>query len=192
VVFAIINARDGLQVKQDDLKEAVQQFIEELVSGKEFIADSKGRMIAQLESQMVELNEELLRILGLLHQGVYMDPESVPADVVSQLKTICDRVQQLKVGLVDRQMSENCKSARHSCAVEGPSQICFTCKGWKAKGKRMAASICFPCGVFFWGGGLSVLAGIDSDMKEETGGTPLLCRHMQQHIKATRSTWGCR
>lgn len=86
------------QVKHDDLKEAAQSFMDELSAGKEFIADHKAEELVSLEGNIREVNDDLLNILGSLHQGIYINPETNPVDVVQDLEGVLERVAQLKVG----------------------------------------------------------------------------------------------
>lgn len=85
------------QVKHDDLKEAAQRFVEELVAGKEFIADHKPAQTAVLDANIKTVHDELLSLLGSLHEGSYVDAASPPADVVAALEQLQDRLAQLKV-----------------------------------------------------------------------------------------------
>jgi len=86
-----------LQVKHDDLKEAAGRFVEELVAGKEFIADHKPTQVEVLDQGIKAVNEELLSLLGSLHEGLYVDATSPPADVVNALEQLQERLAQLKV-----------------------------------------------------------------------------------------------
>jgi hypothetical protein len=86
-----------LQVKHDDLKEAAGRFVEELVAGKEFIADHKPTQVGVLDQGIKAVNEELLSLLGSLHEGLYVDATSPPADVVNALEQLQERLAQLKV-----------------------------------------------------------------------------------------------
>ncbi len=86
-----------LQVKHDDLKEAAGRFVEELVAGKEFIADHKPTQVEVLDQGIKAVNEELLSLLGSLHEGLYVDAISPPADVVNALEQLQERLAQLKV-----------------------------------------------------------------------------------------------
>ena len=84
-------------MKHDDLKEAAQRFVEELVAGKEFIADHKPAQTEVLDANIKTVHDELLSLLGSLHEGVYVDAASPPADVVAALEQLQDRLAQLKV-----------------------------------------------------------------------------------------------
>ena len=59
----------GDQVKHDDLREALAHFVEELRTGKEFLADHKASQIDTLSTNVQELNEEIMNILRTLHTG---------------------------------------------------------------------------------------------------------------------------
>lgn len=84
-------------MKHDDLKEAAGRFVEELVAGKEFIADHKPTQVEVLDQGIKAVNEELLSLLGSLHEGLYVDATSPPADVVNALEQLQERLVQLKV-----------------------------------------------------------------------------------------------
>ena len=56
--------------------------------------------IATLESEMRSLEEDLEGLAGLLQQGIFTDPESPPAEAVSELDDIQDRLAALKVRLL--------------------------------------------------------------------------------------------
>ena len=86
-----------VQVKHDDLKEAAAKFVEALVAGKEFIADHKPTQTEVLDQGIKAVNEELLSLLGSLHEGLYVDAVSPPADVVNALEQLQERLAQLKV-----------------------------------------------------------------------------------------------
>ena len=86
-----------IQVKHDDLKEAAARFVEELVAGKEFIADHKPTQVEVLDQAIKAVNDELLSLLGSLHEGLYVDATSPPADVVNALEQLQERLAQLKV-----------------------------------------------------------------------------------------------
>ena len=86
-----------LQVKHDDLKEAAAKFVEALVAGKEFIADHKPAQTEVLDQGIKAVNEELLSLLGSMHEGLYVDAASPPADVVNALEQLQERLAQLKV-----------------------------------------------------------------------------------------------
>ena len=86
-----------MQVKHDDLKEAATRFVEELSAGKEFIADHKPTQVEVLDQAIKAVNDELLSLLGSLHEGLYVDASSPSADVVNSLEQIQERLTQLKV-----------------------------------------------------------------------------------------------
>ena len=86
-----------LQVKHDDLKEAAARFVEALVAGKEFIADHKPTQTEVLDQGIKAVNEELLSLLGSLHEGLFVDAASPPAEVVGALEQLQERLAQLKV-----------------------------------------------------------------------------------------------
>ncbi len=92
-----VSQRLVLQVKHDDLKEAATRFVEELVAGKEFIADHKPTQVEVLDQGIKAVNDELLSLLGSLHEGLYVDATSPPADVVAALEQLQERLAQLKV-----------------------------------------------------------------------------------------------
>lgn len=60
------------QVKHDDLREALVSFVEELRTGKEFLADHKASQIDTLTTNVQELNEETMNILRSLHTGLHL------------------------------------------------------------------------------------------------------------------------
>ena len=90
----------GLQVKHDDLKEAAARFVEALVAGKEFIADHKPSQTEVLDQGIKAVNEELLSLLGSLHEGLFVDAASPPAQVVNALEQLQERLAQLKVSTI--------------------------------------------------------------------------------------------
>ena len=84
-------------MKHDDLKEAAARFVEALVAGKEFIADHKPTQTEVLDQGIKAVNEELLSLLGSLHEGLFVDAASPPAEVVGALEQLQERLAQLKV-----------------------------------------------------------------------------------------------
>lgn len=88
-------------MKHDDLKEAAQRFVEELSAGKEFIADHKPAQTEVLDAGIKTVQEELASLLGNLHEGLYVNADSPPADVVNALEQLQERLAQLKVSLAD-------------------------------------------------------------------------------------------
>ena len=85
------------QVKLDDLHEAVQGFLDGLVEAEDYIEDRKTSMISTLDQSITTLNEELLALLGELHSGSFVDPESESAEVVSDLRTMTDTIRGLRL-----------------------------------------------------------------------------------------------
>ena len=53
--------------------------------------------IMTLESEMRALEEDLEGMAGLLRQSIFTDPDSPPAEAVSELDSIQDRLAELKV-----------------------------------------------------------------------------------------------
>lgn len=71
--------------------------MEELSAGKEFIADHKPAQTEVLDAGIKTVQEELATLLGSLHEGLYVNADSPPADVVNALEQLQDRLAQLKV-----------------------------------------------------------------------------------------------
>ncbi|KAK9828903.1 hypothetical protein WJX72_002692 [[Myrmecia] bisecta] len=84
------------QVKHDELRDAAARLMEELQAGKEFLADHKTEQIGTLETAVAGVNEELLGMLSNLHQGIFIDPETPPAEAVNELEQILERITELK------------------------------------------------------------------------------------------------
>ncbi|CAD7701708.1 unnamed protein product [Ostreobium quekettii] len=84
------------QVKHDDLREALVNFVEELRTGKEFLADHKASQIDTLTTNVQELNEETMNILRSLHSGMCMEPESDAVEVVSHLEEILHKMEEIR------------------------------------------------------------------------------------------------
>jgi hypothetical protein len=57
--------------------------------------------MADLDKQVNLISEELMTILGTLHSGKFLIPESDPAEVVADLTKINERIQEI-VETVDR------------------------------------------------------------------------------------------
>lgn len=60
------------QVKHDDLKEALTKYVEELRVGKEFLADHKAAQIDTLQTEINDINEELMSTFRTLNSGVLL------------------------------------------------------------------------------------------------------------------------
>lgn len=58
------------QVKHDDLKEALTKYVEELRVGKEFLADHKAAQIDTLQTEINDINEELMSTFRTLNSGM--------------------------------------------------------------------------------------------------------------------------
>lgn len=84
------------QVKHDDLKEALNNFVEELRLGKEFLADHKVSQIDALQAEINEVNEELMATLRLLHSGMFTDSASSPEEASGELKSILTKIEGIK------------------------------------------------------------------------------------------------
>lgn len=69
--------------------------------------------IMTLESEMRALEEDLEGMAGLLRQSIFTDPDSPPAEAVSELDSIQDRLAELKV----RQLHPCCSCAM--CVMSG-------------------------------------------------------------------------
>ncbi len=120
-------------MKHDDLKEAAQHYVEELVAGKEFIADQKGSQLDALSTGIRSVNEELASSLASLQQGEFVDPEAPPAEVVNDLEQLQARLQALKVrrGFMHG-CGAVCRRIRAAGAAAGPAackadQAVFRC-----------------------------------------------------------------
>lgn len=56
-------------VQHDDLRDSTQQFVAELTTGKEFIADHKANQVENLVASVNSVNDEVLTLMSSLHQG---------------------------------------------------------------------------------------------------------------------------
>eukprot|EP00899_Mesostigma_viride_P020786 jgi/Mesvir1/28709/Mv19680-RA.1 len=81
------------QVKLDDMHESVQLYLSALEKADEYIDDRKQSMMATLEKQIQQQNEELLAVLGSLHSGAYVEPDSDCEAVVADLFTLTEHIQ---------------------------------------------------------------------------------------------------
>lgn len=70
-----------MQVKLDDVHEAVQKYQAALNAAIEFREDNKQDMISTLEQSTVNLNEDLLGLLANLHAGVFVEESADASDV---------------------------------------------------------------------------------------------------------------
>lgn len=84
------------QVKHDDLKEALNSFVEELRFGKEFLADHKVSQIDALQAGINEVNEELMATLRTLHSGIFTESATPPEEASAELETILSKIEGLK------------------------------------------------------------------------------------------------
>eukprot|EP00854_Cymbomonas_tetramitiformis_P002484 gene2484-3228_t len=84
------------QVKLDDLHEAVDMYKELLDEADVFIEERKQGMMATLDKNITNLNEELLAVLGNLHSGSFVEPESDPAEVVAELELIRNSIANMR------------------------------------------------------------------------------------------------
>eukprot|EP00242_Pyramimonas_sp_CCMP2087_P005349 CAMPEP_0198205188 /NCGR_PEP_ID=MMETSP1445-20131203/8681_1 /TAXON_ID=36898 /ORGANISM="Pyramimonas sp., Strain CCMP2087" /LENGTH=1441 /DNA_ID=CAMNT_0043877371 /DNA_START=94 /DNA_END=4415 /DNA_ORIENTATION=+ len=76
------------QVKIDDLHEAVASYTQGISDADDFIKDRKQSNAATLEKNIATMNDELLAVLGTLHGGSFMEPDSDPFEVVTELEKI--------------------------------------------------------------------------------------------------------
>ncbi len=89
------------QVKLDDLHEVVGKYEDSIEAADLFIERHKNAQMADLDKQVNLISEELMTILGTLHSGKFLIPESDPAEVVADLTKINERIQEI-VETVDR------------------------------------------------------------------------------------------
>jgi dynein heavy chain len=89
------------QVKLDDLHEVVGKYEDSIEAADFFIERHKNAQMADLDKQVNLISEELMTILGTLHSGKFLIPESDPAEVVADLTKINERIQEI-VETVDR------------------------------------------------------------------------------------------
>ncbi|KAI5062354.1 hypothetical protein GOP47_0022893 [Adiantum capillus-veneris] len=87
------------QIKLDDLHEAVQKYGDSIEAADFYIEEKKGSMKADLDRQVNTINEELINILGILHSGKYLMPESDPKEIVAELLLISDRISEIRARL---------------------------------------------------------------------------------------------
>jgi dynein heavy chain len=89
------------QVKLDDLHEVVGKYEDSIEAADFFIERHKNAQMADLDKQVNLISEELMTILGTLHSGKFLIPESDPTEVVADLTKINERIQEI-VETVDR------------------------------------------------------------------------------------------
>lgn len=89
------------QVKLDDLHEIVMKYEDSIEGADIHIDKHRAAEKEDLENQVTLISEELMTILGVLVTGKYLDPVSDPAEIVADLTTINERIQEI-VEIVDR------------------------------------------------------------------------------------------
>eukprot|EP00898_Chlorokybus_atmophyticus_P003847 jgi/Chlat1/4463/Chrsp29S04567 len=83
-----VKAPTADQVKLDDLHDAVAAYQAAVVNAEEYITDRKGGMMNTLDKQITAINEELLSLLGSLHSGPYVEPDSLPSATAAELHAV--------------------------------------------------------------------------------------------------------
>ena len=136
-------------MKHDDLKEAAQHYVEELVAGKEFIADQKGSQLDALSTGIHSVNEELASSLASLQQGEFVDPEAPPAEVVNDLEQLQARLQALKVGRGLMQgFMHGCAAVCRERRMAGAAAGAAACKAGQAVLRCDAELDCLQVGLY--------------------------------------------
>lgn len=84
------------QVKLDDLHECVILYGDSMEQADLFIEERKPAMKQDLDTKVTALSEELLTILGTLHSGKFLVPESHHVEVVADLEKIKTRISEIR------------------------------------------------------------------------------------------------
>ncbi|KAL2622255.1 hypothetical protein R1flu_002460 [Riccia fluitans] len=84
------------QVKLDDLHDVVMTYEDSLESAYAHIQENKAAMMDDLDKNVTAISEELLNILGTLHSGKYLQPESDPVEIVTDLEAINERLVEIR------------------------------------------------------------------------------------------------
>ena len=87
------------QIKLDDLHDAVLKYGDSIEAADSFIEENKSSIMVELDRQVTSINEELINILGLLHSGKYLIPESDPEEIVPDLLSINERITEIRTRL---------------------------------------------------------------------------------------------
>eukprot|EP01018_Ginkgo_biloba_P016070 Gb_13037 [translate_table: standard] len=87
------------EIKNDDLHDSVQCYGDSIESTDLFIEENKNSMMGELDKQVYTLNEELIEILGALHSGRFLIPESDPTEIVAELEEINSRILEIQARL---------------------------------------------------------------------------------------------
>jgi dynein heavy chain len=87
------------QIKLDDLHDAVLNYGDSIEAADTFIEENKSSIMVELDRQVTSINEELINMLGLLHSGKYLIPESDPEEIVTDLLSINERITQIRTRL---------------------------------------------------------------------------------------------
>ncbi|CAM6082178.1 unnamed protein product [Calypogeia fissa] len=84
------------QVKLDDLHDVVMKYEDSLEAAYSHIQEFREPMMEDLDHKVTAISEELLNILGTLHSGKFLMPESDPGDVVVDLTAINSRLTEFR------------------------------------------------------------------------------------------------
>lgn len=84
------------QVKLDDLHDMVMKYEDSLEAAYSYIQEMRESMMEDLDHKVTAINEELLNILGTLHSGEFLMPESDPEEVVADLMAINARLTEIR------------------------------------------------------------------------------------------------
>ncbi|KAL3689708.1 hypothetical protein R1sor_016017 [Riccia sorocarpa] len=84
------------QVKLDDLHDVVMTYEDSLEAAYAHMQENKATMMDDLDKKVTALSEELLNILGTLHSGKYLQPESDPVEIVTDLEAINKRLVEIR------------------------------------------------------------------------------------------------
>lgn len=88
-------------VKLDDLHDIINTFEDSIEGADLHITNLRMDKMEDLDNAVSKISDELMTILGALHTDLYQNPKSDPIEVVENLTTINDRIQEI-VELVTR------------------------------------------------------------------------------------------
>lgn len=84
------------QVKLDDLHDVVMKYEDSLEAAYTHIQEFRDAMMEDLDHKVTAMSEELLSILGTLHSGKFLMPESDPKDVVEDLMALNSKLTEIR------------------------------------------------------------------------------------------------
>eukprot|EP01018_Ginkgo_biloba_P022956 Gb_30436 [translate_table: standard] len=113
------------EIKNDDLHDSVQCYGDSIESADLFIEENKNSMMGDLDKQVNTLNEELIEMLGALHSGRFLMPESDPAEIVAELEQINSRILEIQARLEVFRSYQKLFQVRIGCIQHLQGLICF-------------------------------------------------------------------